>query len=1398
MQSNIFQTNTFIKGMNLDTDITMLEPSQYRYAENVRVVTDDAGTTGILQNIQSVGPIATNGYFQNDDTVLFCTTIKDYIVALTVDSQGINTIYRIDNYNNPPLEFHIVVRGDLGYTTEDKVKIVANYETTKVCNIYISCESKMIKSCNILSDKYVYSEDNPYVDKYGNILNPDNMNMIPSAVLTPLQVVGITTGSLYSGKVQYAYQLYNKNGNSSMISPVSQLISLALSEQPTSISNNVFQVGKNQGSDADVNSGKGVKLNLTFDKDDTNNANFDSIRIFRIHYSSNTDEPTIDVIIETGISPSSSYYEFTDSGQAAETSYTAEEFNSLITIFNATTIEKHQNRLFAANVVDETFDIEYDARAYRCDSKGFLILQDSNNSRTISQQLSTDESALQSFYSSIPQDHDCINPYNQLGGTTFSPQDGVDNMQYSNITKFGQRLLGGSGPNVNFTFVYHQLILDEYSIGTPASNAPSTWNCDIVSSNINYFGDMYDLQSNNIWDEKYNVQGSNASYVTLLNSYSNPVMEGYMLGYMRDEIYRFGIVFYNKKSQASPVHWICDIRMPFGGDYIPFYIDGKYLYGRALGLRFEVNNLPDDVMMYEIVRCDRTENDRTVVMQAFVGNTVRQDDPDDEVGNFLTGDNTAYPRIPFSNVDDTAIDWFEEGGGIKDRNDHLEQEKINQTNKIFISPEIDITGESAISNLNDCYIEHLYSSAPMARSNSSNVSDYPRKYFNTPQQTVEAFTIDRYNYDERCFCYRGGKSVVASLPESVTTRNLISVAVGKRYLLFHNYDESKPNTRTDVRLNGSLSYPPVLEQGALADLSTYYRNCGTKRYANYAFMNTNKREDDINNDYGSCKRGFFGSCVVGEVEDGLYDTCRVTLDQVRNCVQTIVQEVDRQNFNPFVNSVVNFKRITVPYSGNNYSARQNSTYISTTSTGTKDSSVVYVFGGDTYLGVHDHLTSMSFPDQRSGDNGDVLSEDARIQSFFVDYFPVETTINLNKMYGQNTSYSVEDRRNYVDPYLHNTITGGTAGDYHTQTRPYYAYNDAYSAGSITKVYTSVDDDTELNQLMSNRIRSSMAKTSGEKSDSWLRFQQADYLDVDSQYGEITNLKSFNNKLLYFQEDALGVAAVNERSLITDNNLTELTLGTGGILTRFDYVTTANGDGIVNDPSITDSRLALYWLDDNKNEICQYANGVQKLSKTKNVQSYLNDNPDAICHDGLYDAKYNEVQFCFDDKVLVFNEQIDAFSSYYTYNPDKHAEFSDRLLYLKDNEFGYEYPYKENKMTCKIQFVVNKDVIYTKVFDNVFFGGVFDDIYYSLQDVKFKTKSQQATILKNSMNDTYAIDYREDTYRFAIGREEESKDTMSYPGRLRGKYMICDYTIKCDDQHNFNLPYVNTTYRRSLV
>lgn len=192
--------------------------------------------------------------------------------------------------------------------------------------------------------------------------------------------------------------------------------------------------------------------------------------------------------------------------------------------------------------------------------------------------------------------------------------------------------------------------------------------------------------------------------------------------------------------------------------------------------------------------------------------------------------------------------------------------------------------------------------------------------------------------------------------------------------------------------------------------------------------------------------------------------------------------------------------------------------------------------------------------------------------------------------------------------------------------------------------------SEDNAHFPNRIIASEIKVGSEITDPWLRFKVANYLDVENVYGEITNLKTFDNKLIFFQDNAVGTAAVNERSLITDNNIATLTLGTGDVLERFDYLSNFNGSAIINDKSIVDSDHALYWYDYNKNVICSLTNTVQELSKLKKVQSYLTSIYDEDVRSrvhGTYDKKYNQIWFKFDDKSLIFNEYLNAFTSFNT-------------------------------------------------------------------------------------------------------------------------------------------------------
>ena len=40
--------NTFFGGMNTDSDVSMLPNNQYRFGQDVRIITDDSGTSGVL------------------------------------------------------------------------------------------------------------------------------------------------------------------------------------------------------------------------------------------------------------------------------------------------------------------------------------------------------------------------------------------------------------------------------------------------------------------------------------------------------------------------------------------------------------------------------------------------------------------------------------------------------------------------------------------------------------------------------------------------------------------------------------------------------------------------------------------------------------------------------------------------------------------------------------------------------------------------------------------------------------------------------------------------------------------------------------------------------------------------------------------------------------------------------------------------------------------------------------------------------------------------------------------------------------------------------------------------------------------------------------------------------
>ena len=262
--------NTFHKGLNLDSDISVLDSNTLRYAENIRLVANGEGTSAVAQNsdyIQKCNfklPSTVEKVLGTVETkyskyVADQLTVADCAVIFTKNSQNssyTNSIYRIDFNESTNDSICVIAEGNFGW--EDTLSLVSNYESFDVSNVYVADGKNTLRVINIA--KTYENTDEAIFD------------MFPSVTTLPLEFKEYVSGNLKAGKVQYAYQLFNLHGTHSTISPLSDIIPVSATMGKTS-SNEV------KGSTINTTTSLGIKLSAEF----INNG-FDRIRIYRIHY----------------------------------------------------------------------------------------------------------------------------------------------------------------------------------------------------------------------------------------------------------------------------------------------------------------------------------------------------------------------------------------------------------------------------------------------------------------------------------------------------------------------------------------------------------------------------------------------------------------------------------------------------------------------------------------------------------------------------------------------------------------------------------------------------------------------------------------------------------------------------------------------------------------------------------------------------------------------------------------------------------------------------------------------------------------------------------------------------------------------------------------------------------
>ena len=505
-----------------------------------------------------------------------------------------------------------------------------------------------------------------------------------------------------------------------------------------------------------------------------------------------------------------------------------------------------------------------------------------------------------------------------------------------------------------------------------------------------------------------------------------------------------------------------------------------------------------------------------------------------------------------------------------------------------------------------------------------------------------------------------------------------------------------------------------------------------------------------------------------------------------------IQGTDGSRVNIYRSSIsgtylCNLRQRTTPYGGYDYSARCLNTYVSYGDVFSADQKVANVFDGDCYIQPFEYVSCHKYYDKNVG---------MSVTACLVYSIPVETSINLAYTSGVEFSAQTDSKASNIqeDPAQVNSIWA--------QEKPQYEYNSAYSIQPQIKSTESTDLSKDSNTLtnVDYRCYYSDKKTNNENSDSWCVFKPANFLDVDDRYGEITNLRTFNNQLFFWQEHAFGQFSVNERSQITDDSGKPLVLGTGGVLSRYDYLDTKTG---MHREQYCDaqSSTALFWFDSHNNELKQLtSDGSVAMNKMFGTQNIMHERCGIKQPKLFYDKRYDELVSKVllkngEEQSLAFSSLLRAFTSVYTVNFEESITF-DNDIYLMSCENGKlvvnKWNTKNNTLypNTIIKYVVNTSPTETKVFDNqeiITNDQLTKD--YSYNDCIFKWSTNLNSEVQKSGSEI-GITNREGNFRYSIPRY----GNVEYGNRQRGKYMICEI----DNLKNASISYIINKFRKSWI
>ena len=1465
-------------GLNTDTAYDSIKPNMYIEALDIRISTTTGESQGAFTNIKGNEfsfSIPKSGDFNGNPwnttttpEIIGYGTIREIIVLFVADNSGTNGwIYTVkyDPANKQLVDFSLIYYSDkLNFKKQWPIEALGRYENASVQKIYWTDYNNFFRVVNIVEPTLATTE-------------VGLLDSFPDVEFTqPILSSIIGGGQLFTGMYQIAYKVITFDGKETIVSPPSNMIHIVRSSEYGVSAEYVGEPEK-------VQSNKTIVVSLdTTEYFNSGTPKFEKIEFFALYYEDNTSTPIASSITIENITGNSIEFEYSGDENSIFDVELFEFTRKNIAFKTFKSLAQKDNYLVGANIKSSTISVAdllasgdtFKTHTPRYNATGTLL---------------SGTALERAFNEDFNQDKHWDTEWHKNKQYKYQ-DDGLT--------------LGGGNPgspsisNISYTFHLERTTID--------TDIQSDYN------NIGFFGGNYGYG----WDNTHNLNDGygprpNPSY----SDPSSPFISGLLRGYKRGETYRFGIIFYTKKGEATYVEYIGDIKFPdiseedkdenlSDSKYFPIAVGAGYIgsftsdtissIGMSLGIQFKIDfstcpSLLENIESYQIVRVPRKIGDKRRVAQGMLvalhttsvaGSTGAVDHDFDfrieESENVVHQHNyfTALPAIGFpAGVDRFTYDSFSKFVDQQNPKSNTGptgvQSIIKGQHVSFYSPEV--------SNRDDVIIDALTNQANAPaylmtgnysfRRNTATVDPLiPTDLSESTKETSTSTTKDPLG--------NAVNQIVDTTQKLTTTQPVTFNSFENcKAILNTSYFDMRDSTNVyiDTKIaswgvpqfgnngqvwdNGLIIYAgPV---GLRNDLPVYMRNY-------YAFPGgTDPVVEYLNNpDTGgsnfstvaragtniSSLTGYFTKDPLNPTTTYTNGTTQSEFDffHIKNNTTVGIDITDngythkridslilnsKASPGPYNNKAIPLVDVIIPrltaYGGNTQNALENNEFICASPIINKTETNPIVYGGDIFI------TMFHFSKSMVEFNGELNSEyTAPFTNSII--MPVESTVNNSLSYGANTTTNVkfkysngsdEDENEWYRQEDNNTISDFAKFEPGADKYNLFSYNQVYSR--INKdVLFFIKPQSIQDLSLTNDVRSylSSIKVNGESVDSWTQFALNDFHDVDD-HGPINKIINFKDNVLFLQDQATGVYAINREAITTTDDGVPTELGTAKGWGKHQYYSTEIGS--IHQWAVAATNNAVYFFDAIHRKIYQLGQGKQgmstnPLSELKSMHAYLQELPKDVftkkftsatvanpggdnpilrlgAHIGI-DEINDEVIFTFLSKnegekgiykSLVFDELANQFSTELSCKPQIWINNADILLSNDDVDPDLQSVYTHNIgnwgefygniNSCMIKLVINPKADINKVLRFLEFNSIVRgddkvvDRTQTITSFRIETETQDSGEIIYSPD---RIKRRFDKWRIKLPRDKNSR------GRFRSTYFLL--TLRFNNTNNKEL------------